>query len=329
MNRKTFTSLQTLLKMGLLCIAVLVALALTAPGPPSSDAASKQEQAASEAARQQLEQLKLDLAEQHASGPPSSVAAPSAEDVSVKPEELSPEKEAELARIRNRLMLSSEPLNLVEEPKDDTLSAPALGALADLDAKAREQARNVEPYINQELEDKKALLAAEEARLRLERESMEQLRADVERRLAELKEVQKAIEEIASIEQKSDSARAEKELSLEERQAKVTQVSKIIAQMKPGPAAQVLERLRNDLAMEVISKISPRVAGKIMAALTPEKAAIISALMARQDKVVEAQQNEKQTNASLEAARQNAGQVAQQAARPAPAPTVPPAAPAQ
>ena len=323
MNKSSLTSIKTLLKMGLLCAAVLVALALTAPSPPLSDAASKQEQAASDMARQQLDQLTQDLAEQHVNNelPPSDQQAatpPSQlEDDLFAPQPLSPQQEAELVRIRNRLMLSEEPLNLVEEPQDTTLDDPnAIQALSELDAQAREQARAVEPYINQELEDRKAQLAAEEARLRLERQSMEQLRDDVESRLAELKALQQAVEEITKLDLRGEEAREDTELSLEERQAKVVQVSKIIAQMKPAPAAQVLERLRNDLVAEVISKISPRVAGKIMAALTPDKAARVSAILARQDGVAQAQINEMQVSADREAAMREAGQVAENVAEP-------------
>lgn len=320
MNKKSLTSLQTMLKIGLLCVGVLVALALTAPGPPLSDAANKEEQAASDAARQQLEQLKLSLASEHSQGalPPIGEAGDSATgEFAAAPEALNPAQEEELARIRNRLMLANEPLNLVEEPADDTLDDLTLQALADIGIQvqeAEEQSNMVEPFISQELEDKKALLAAEEARLSLERQSMEELRDDIDRRLAELREVQKAVEAITAMEQKSDLARESTEMSLEERHARVVQVSKIIAQMRPAPAAEVIGHLRNDLAVEIMSRIPARTAGRIMAALLPEKAAAISVVMASQDKVMAAQYTQRNAEEQLNEARQAASQAAEQAA---------------
>jgi flagellar motility protein MotE (MotC chaperone) len=317
---KSALYLGALLKMGVLSVAVLMALAVTAPGPPFSGAASREDIAAENAVRQQLDQLTLQMT-QNLSAAPNSLPADS-EAAAAAVSALNPEQEEELRRLRDRLALTEEPLNLVEEPDRDAdiLNDPDLAALREVQAQvqaqmeAREQAKVVEPYINQELEDKKAQLAAEEARLRLERQSMEQLKEDIDNRLTELRNVQKAVEDLAVLQQKEDEAKGNVELSLEEREAKVVQVSKIIAQMKPAPAAQVLERLRNDLAVEVVSKITPRVAGKIMAALPAEKAAAISALMARQDRVEVSQFNQQQAGAELDAAMREAGQLAQQAA---------------
>jgi flagellar motility protein MotE (MotC chaperone) len=116
-------------------------------------------------------------------------------------------------------------------------------------------------------------------------------------------------------------------MSVEEREAKVLQVSKIIGQMKPAAGARVLTMLRNDLAVEVMSKISPRVAGRLMNALPPEKAATVSALMASQDKVVAAEGNQQQIAKELDEALQAAGSKAVQAAQTSLSPAAPPQAP--
>jgi flagellar motility protein MotE (MotC chaperone) len=318
---KSTRYLNALLKMGVLSVAVLAALAVTAPGPPFSGAASREDTAAENAVRQQLDQLTLQMT-QNLNAPDANPLSADSDTAPAAVAALSPEQEEELRRLRDRLALTEEPLNLVEEPDPDAdiLTDPDLAALREVQEQvqaqleAREQAKVVAPYINQELEDKKAQLAVEEARLRLERQSMEQLKEDIDRRLAELRNVQKAVEDLTILQQKEDAAKENVELSIEEREAKVTQVSKIIAQMKPVPAAQVLERLRNDLAVEVVSKITPRVAGKIMAALPAEKAAAISALMARQDRVEVNQLNQQQADAELDAAMREAGRLAQQAA---------------
>lgn len=311
MSKRSFSPLNTMLKMGLLCVGVLVALALTSPSPPLSDAASKQELAANDMARAQLEQLKQEMLQGlNPDGQPGDTPVLAVE----LPEDLSPEQEEELRRIRERLVLSQEPLNLVEEPQDSTLDDPALAALAELQIQAQEQAKTVEPFINQELEDKRAQLAAEEARLRLERQSMEQLKEDIDRRLAELKELQQAVEAVTNLQDQAQSARQDTIMSEEQRQAKVVQVSKMISQMKPAAAARVFEHLTNGFAVEVMSQISPRIAGKIMNVMDPVKAATISAIMAKEQQVAQARQTEAELEQEIQAAMQNAGQAAQNAA---------------
>jgi flagellar motility protein MotE (MotC chaperone) len=155
---------------------------------------------------------------------------------------------------------------------------------------------------------------------------MEQLRSDIEARLAELKQVQAAMEAVANIGGQQTEAINEIKISMEEREAKVLQVSKIIGQMKPAAGASVVTMLRNDLAVEVVSKLSPRIAGRIMNAMPPEKAAVISSLMASQNKVTAAEDNQNQIVKELDEALQAAGSRAAGAARPAQAPPPAPAA---
>jgi flagellar motility protein MotE (MotC chaperone) len=333
MNRKKHSSpFNMLLKIGVLAMAVLVALAITSPSPPVSDAASREEEAAVNAARQQLKELQnsisREMARHRADGLPAVELTP--EEDETPDSDATPEQREQLERLRRNLALSTEPLDLGEENKSGQENEfdPDSLTLAEIKSQAEARSQTVQPYIDQELEDKKALLAAEEARLNLERQSMEQLRSDIEDRLAELKQVQAAMEAVANISGQQAEAIDEIKTSLEERQAKVLQVSKIIGQMKPAAGASVITMLRNDLAVEVVSKLSPRIAGRIMNAMPPEKAAIISALMASQNKVAAAENNQNQLVKELDEALQAAGSKAAQAARPAqaPAPAANPAA---
>jgi flagellar motility protein MotE (MotC chaperone) len=241
---------------------------------------------------------------------------------------LSPEQREELERLRRNLALSAQPLDLDGEDNSGQENEfdPDSLTLAEIKSQAEAQSQAVQPYIDQELEDKKALLAAEEARLNLERQSMEQLRDDIAARLDELKQVQAAIEAVANIGEQQVKAADEIKMSVEEREAKVLQVSKIIGQMKPAAGASVVTMLRNDLAVEVVGRLSPRIAGRIMNAMPPEKAAVISSLMASQNRVVAAEDSQNQLARELDEALQAAGSKASQAARPAqrPAPAANP-----
>ena len=321
MKKKPKNSLGMLLKMGVLVVAVLVALAISAPSPPLSDAASKQEEAAAEAARAQLEQLKTSITQEMTEhtryGLPKLEEEQALALTEMEEDQLTPEQRAQLERIRRNLAISAAPLNLVDEPRDD-FDSQVLEA-GEARAQAEAQARTVRPYIDQELEDRRAQLTAEEARLNLERQSMEQLKADIDRRLEELRDVQKAIETVAEVGGEHAQASQRVEMSVEEREAKVLQVSKILAQMKPASGAQVLGRLRADLAAEIVSKLQTRAAGKLMTALTaiePQKAAYISALLARQDGVVDAENMQMDIAKELDEALQKAGVKAVEAARP-------------
>ncbi|MDR1397970.1 MAG: hypothetical protein LBJ14_09615 [Desulfarculales bacterium] len=323
MNKKKHSSpFNMLLKIGVLAMAVLLALAITSPSPPVSDAASREEEAAANAARQQLVELQNSISREmtrhRAEGLPSFDSAPEEDEISDS--DLSPEKREQLERLRRNLALSVEPLDLGgEEAQENEFDSDSL-TLAEIKSQAEAQSQAVQPYIDQELEDKKALLAAEEARLNLERQSMEQLRGDIEARLAELKQVQAAMEAVTSIGEQQEKATDDIKMSMEERETKVLQVSKIIGQMKPAAGASVITMLRNDLAVEVVSKLSPRIAGRIMNAMPPEKAAVVSSLMASQNKVAAAEDNQNQLVKELDEALQAAGNRASQAARPAPPP---------
>ncbi len=157
-----------------------------------------------------------------------------------------------------------------------------------------------DPALTRLIEQKRSELAAQEARMSRERQDLERLRTEVNKRVEELKKVQVALEELVAAEQK-------------QRRKRIQQLVKVLSNMRPPAAAAVVEKLDDAMAVEIFKLMQSRTAGKVMASLKPSQAARISELLAREQK-------------SREAARlagQAAGQAAGQGAQPGPAAATP------
>lgn len=119
------------------------------------------------------------------------------------------------------------------------------------------------------IETKRAQLAEQESRLAQDRQDLEALRTEVNKRIAELKKVQKALEALVKDEQK-------------QRRSRVRQLVKVLSNMRGPQAAAVVEKLDDQMAVEIVSMMQSRKAGALMSNLTPDQAARISELLARQ-----------------------------------------------
>ena len=125
-----------------------------------------------------------------------------------------------------------------------------------------------DPRLVQLIEQKRADLAVEEARLARERQELLKLQAEVMARIDDLKKVQAVLEELVKTDQ-------------EQREGRVQQLVKMLSNMKPDAAGAVVGKLDDQMAVDVFSKMSPRTSGKILATLKPDHAARIGELLTR------------------------------------------------
>ena len=137
------------------------------------------------------------------------------------------------------------------------------------------QAPQYDPRLIELLEKKQQSLALEEERIQRERQELENLRKDVNNRIEQLKKVQAALDDMIDKQNK-------------QRQERITQLVKVLSNMRPEPAAEVIAKLEINMAVEVFRRMQSRTAGKVMAALKPDKAARISTLLTQQEKAANA-----------------------------------------
>ncbi len=151
------------------------------------------------------------------------------------------------------------------------------------------QAAKYDPRLIELLEKKQQSLALEEERIQRERQELESLRKDVNNRIEQLKKVQAALDDMIDKQN-------------QQRQERITQLVKVLSNMRPEPAAEVISKLEINMAVEVFRRMQSRTAGKVMASLKPEKAAQISTLLTQQEKAANA------AKVAKEAAEAAAGQ---------------------
>jgi flagellar motility protein MotE (MotC chaperone) len=125
------------------------------------------------------------------------------------------------------------------------------------------------------IEQKQRELALAEERIQRERSELNKLRIEVNNRIAELKKVQAALEQLVVTER-------------QERRKRIMQLVKVLSNMRPNSAGAVVAKLDDQMAVEIFSFMQSRQAGKVMAALDPEKAARISLLLTRKKQAEEA-----------------------------------------
>ncbi len=127
----------------------------------------------------------------------------------------------------------------------------------------------VDPRLLQLINQRRQKLAMEETRLTRKRQEMLKLRGEVEQRINELKKVQAALEELLSAQRL-------------QRSRQVEQLVKVISNMRPRNAAEVVAKLDDQMSVDIFRRLNSRAAGKIMNNLKAEQAARISVLIARQ-----------------------------------------------
>ncbi|ADK84287.1 MgtE intracellular region [Desulfarculus baarsii DSM 2075] len=133
------------------------------------------------------------------------------------------------------------------------------------------QPANYDPRLIELLDQKKKKLALEEERLQQERKELQKLREEVNGRIVELQKVQTALEGLIDQQNKA-------------RQERIEQLVKVLGNMRPQPAADVISKLDLDMSVEIFRRMNSRTAGKVMASLEPERAAQISTLLTQQQK---------------------------------------------
>lgn len=166
-------------------------------------------------------------------------------------------------------------------PEGDTAEATEAAEGEKAEGEATEappsQATQYDPRLIELLENKQKSLALEEERIQRERQELENLRKDVNERIDQLKKVQAALDDMIDKQNK-------------QRQERITQLVKVLSNMRPQPAADVITKLDINMAVEVFRRMQSRTAGKVMAALKPDKAARISTLLTQQEKAAKAAQ---------------------------------------
>lgn len=130
------------------------------------------------------------------------------------------------------------------------------------------KAPEYDPTLMKLIEQKRAEMGQEEARLAQERQELEKLRKEVNQRITELKKVQDALSELITTEKK-------------QRRERIQRLVKVLSNMRGPAAAAVVEKLDDQMAVEIFSLMQARQAGKVMSNLKPDQAARIGELLAR------------------------------------------------
>lgn len=95
-----------------------------------------------------------------------------------------------------------------------------------------------------------------------------QLEARVEERLAELREIQRLVEERITEWEGQDDAR-------------IKRLAKVYESMPPDSVAPLLENLELDLATSIVSRMKAKKSGAVLAVMDPEEALVLSRRVAR------------------------------------------------
>jgi len=131
------------------------------------------------------------------------------------------------------------------------------------------------------LEKKRKYLQEDEARMRKERANLENLKIEIEGKIAELTEVQKKIEDDLS--QKAALAlQQEKKMDDAELQ-KIKQLVKVYSSMKPKIAAAIVDKMDMNVVFQVFRNMKGEQVGEILSYVNQERAAKISEWLATKE----------------------------------------------
>jgi flagellar motility protein MotE (MotC chaperone) len=136
--------------------------------------------------------------------------------------------------------------------------------------------------IMETLERKRKALQEDEARLKKERANLDNLKLEIEGKIAELTEVQKKIEE--DLNQKAALAlQQEKKIDDAELQ-KIKQLVKVYSSMKPKNAAAIVDKMDMNVVFQVFSNMKGEQVGEILSYVNQERAAKISEWLVTKEK---------------------------------------------
>ena len=125
-----------------------------------------------------------------------------------------------------------------------------------------------DPQVIALIEQKREEIKLEEERLAQQKADLQRLKEEVDKRIAEYKKVQVALEELVKTEQKK-------------RRERIMQLVKVLSNMRPESAAAVVEKLDDQMAVDIFKLMQSRMAGKVMGNLKPRQAARISEMLAQ------------------------------------------------
>jgi flagellar motility protein MotE (MotC chaperone) len=130
----------------------------------------------------------------------------------------------------------------------------------------------------QSLEAKRLEIQKQEEALDIKRQQLESLKEEIEARVEELSGMQKKLEETLAQKETQDAAEAQRKLEAEK--AKINQLVKVYANMKPKSAGPIIDKLDLDVAYKIFMYMKGEQAGKILSYVNRERAAKISERLA-------------------------------------------------
>ncbi|MEE9273989.1 MAG: hypothetical protein V3V62_01600 [bacterium] len=162
------------------------------------------------------------------------------------------------------------------------LLAPAAGAAAPASKEkpeGKEAAKGAAPkgptsnqrlttLLLQELETKRRILLRREASIRREETRLNELRADIKKRFANLKQLEDRLKKVI---EKAGAVKDER----------INHLVRAYTSMSPDAAAELINSLDINLAVRILRNMKVKKAGAILAVVQPRRAARISELLAR------------------------------------------------
>lgn len=135
--------------------------------------------------------------------------------------------------------------------------------------------------VMESLEDKRLALEDEEERLKKERVRLDSLKQEIEEKILEMSAVQRKIE--ADLDKKTALAKQQAEKKDAAEVAKIKQLVKVYASMKPKNAAAIVDKMDLNVVLQVFSNMKGEQVGKILTYVNQDRAAKISERLATKD----------------------------------------------
>ena len=133
-------------------------------------------------------------------------------------------------------------------------------------------------FVLQSLEAKRLEIQRQEEALNAKQQQLENLKHEIETRVEELSLLQKKIEDALVKKEAQDAAEKQKKMDAEK--AKINQLVKVYASMKPKSAGPIIDKLDLDVAYKIFMYMKGEQAGKILSYVNRDRAAKISERLA-------------------------------------------------
>jgi flagellar motility protein MotE (MotC chaperone) len=133
-------------------------------------------------------------------------------------------------------------------------------------------------YALQSLEAKRLEIQKQDNALAVKRQQLERLKQEIETRVEELSGMQKKLEDTLAQKEAQDASEEQRRQNVEK--AKINQLVKVYANMKPKSAGPIIDKLDLDVAYKIFMYMKGEQAGKILSYVNRERAAKISERLA-------------------------------------------------